>query len=243
MEVACEVWWVAADYVLWQRLVRWLNQTEQMRMHALRRDEDRERFVLGAVLARVVVSSRLGVSVGDVHLDRRCTRCGAPHGKPRLADPDVALELSVTHSGRLVGVSLAQHVAVGIDVEQLTDDRDVASIAPSVLTAGELAALDRGDATDDGSSRTARFLQLWTRKEALTKMVGRGLNTRFTDIQVSGPDDHARVLSWAGDAPRADEVSLVDLTPPTPAYVASIATMSASARVVAFDGRTLLADL
>lgn len=238
-ELPCEVWWATVGRVSWSRLVRWLDGAERARLSALRREEDRERFVLAATLARALVSSRLDVALGDVRLDRRCPRCGAPHGKPRVAVPRAGLELSITHSGSLVGVALAPGVAVGVDVEQVTDDRDVLSIAPSVLTDEELAALDRSRP----SRRTACLLRLWARKEALTKMVGSGLDVPFTDIRVSGADDAARLLGWAGGGPPVDEVSLIDLTPPASAHVAAIAVLSARARVTAHDGLSLLAGL
>lgn len=236
-----EVWWVATGRLGWRRLVPLLDPGERTRLAALRREQDQERFVLAAALARGALAQRLAVPAADIRLDRRCARCGAPHGRPRLLAPPAPMELSITHSGHLVGVAVAR-AAVGLDVEFIDGTRGVDEVARSVLTAHEHAALERF-AGDDGRERLRGFLRLWTRKEALTKMVGRGLNAPLQDIEVSGPSEPARLRSWAGSGDLVERVSLVDLDPPVERHVGALAALAPGVAPVQGDGEGLVAPL
>jgi 4'-phosphopantetheinyl transferase len=97
---------------------------------------------------------------------RSCSHCGsARHGKPRLdADATRGVEFNLSHSSVHVAIAVADHVAVGIDIEGgLPQDPD--GIARRFFTEAERQAPLTRDA----------FLRLWTRKEAAMKVGGRGL--------------------------------------------------------------------
>lgn len=219
-----------------------LDAGERTRLDAMRREPDRERFVLAATLARSALSSRLGVAPGTVVLDRTCAQCGAPHGRPVLAAPLSDLHLSITHSGRVVGVAVGRGVPVGLDVESLDAAGDVESLESTVLAPSERLALDRATASSP-RDRTAAFLQLWTRKEALTKMVGVGITVPLGKVVVTGPDEPARCLEWPDAAVRPGGITLSDLDPPAPGHVAAVAAEHPAAVVTVNDGDALLAAI
>ena len=121
VSAAVEVRWsslIAAD----RGLLDLLDATERARVRSLRRSADQGRSLVGAALLRVVVGERLGVPADEVVVDRTCTDCGRPHGRPRVLGPgETAPHVSVSHSGLLVVVALAEDAPVGVDVQRVAD--------------------------------------------------------------------------------------------------------------------------
>ena len=231
------VWWARRQDAS-DRLAELLDETEQRRWAAYRREEDRERFLAGCALAKTALAGYTGQRAADVRFDRTCGHCGQPHGKPLLAGSD--LQHSVAHSGDLVVVAVAR-APVGVDVEQL-DGRahplgggDPEALARLVLADAERAAL----AAVRLSGRAREFLVAWTRKEAVTKATGDGLRAPFSDVIVAADAGAPRLVSWP--YPQAPEtVSLLDLDVDA-GYVAALAVIGRCDTVRARDGSALLA--
>jgi len=235
---AAHVWWArrrdASD-----RHAGLLDDTEQQRWAAYRRDEDRERFLVGCALAKTVLAGYAGLRPADLRFDRTCAQCSRPHGKPVMTGS--ALFHSVTHSGDLVAVAVAR-APVGVDVEQLDGrvrplggDGDAQGLARLVLADGERAAL----AAVCPSARAREFLAAWTRKEAVTKATGDGLRVSFRDVVIVTDEGAPRLAAWPYPQP-PDSVSLMDLEAAA-GYVAALAVLGRCDAVRARDGSALLA--
>ena len=235
-----DVWWArrqdAAD-----RHLALLDETERQRWAGYRHDADRERFLVGCALAKMVIAGCTGRRPGEVVLDRNCRRCGKPHGKPAIKGS--RLELSVAHSGDLVAVAVAT-APLGVDVEQfegrarpLGGDGDPDALARLVLADAERAAL----AAVPPSGRARAFLVAWTRKEAVTKAKGDGLRAAFRDVVVAADHRTPRLVAWPyPEAPQS--VSLHDLDTEA-GYVAALAVIGRCQEVRARDGSALLTRL
>jgi 4'-phosphopantetheinyl transferase len=232
------VWWArrldASD-----RQAGLLDDTEQQRWAAYRRDEDRQRFLVGCALAKTVLAGYAGLNPADVRFDRTCAQCGRPHGKPVIKGS--ALAHSVTHSGDLVAVAVAR-TPVGVDVEQLDGrvrplggDGDTQALARLVLADDEQAAL----AAVRPSARAREFLAAWTRKEAVTKATGDGLRVSFSDVVIVTDEGAPRLVAWPYPEP-PDSVSLMDLEAAA-GYVAALAVLGRCDTVRVQDGSALLA--
>ncbi len=176
---AFEVWW--ADPA-WARPVHesLLDPAEQGRREALRRPADRDRFTVAAALLRLVGARATGLAPRRVPVDRGCSQCGEPHGKPRIQGYD--LHVSISHSGARVAVA-AGPAPLGVDVEEVRPV-DVAALAGLTLGAGESAA---------GS---ADFFVYWTRKESAVKATGDGLSVPLSGVRVTRPDQPAGLVSY-----------------------------------------------
>lgn len=222
------------------RLARLLDQAERQRWASYRRDEDRERFLVGCALAKMAIAACVGLRPEQVSFDRTCRHCGEPHGKPTVRDID--LEHSVAHSGDVVAVAVAR-APVGVDVERLEGRArrpgggDPEALARMVLSDTERAAL----AAVQPSGRDRAFLVAWTRKEAVTKAMGDGLRTRFGDVVVTAAGGAPRLVAWP--YPLAPEsVSLHDLDT-EPGYVGALAVIGRCDTVRTRDGSALLTGL
>jgi len=233
-ETAAQVWWARRGDAA-PGLVALLDDIEQQRWQAYRREEDRQRFLVGCSLTKAAVASLQGGRPQDVILDRTCTQCGKPHGKPSVKGS--VLEISVSHSGDRVAIAVTAGMPVGVDVEQ-TDKparnpagTDPDTLARYVLAEQELAALNEEGSPSD-------FYVAWTRKEAVTKATGDGLRVPFKEVIVSAATKPPKVIAWPYPEP-PESVSLFDLDPGA-GYVAALAVIGRCDKVVSQDGTALL---
>lgn len=234
-----DVWWARRRDAS-ARHAALLDEAERRRWATFRRDEDRERFLTGCVLAKTALARYTGQRPADIRFDRTCARCGQPHGKPVIAGGGPAH--SVAHSGDLVAVAVAG-APVGVDVEQadgrphlLGGDGDPEALARLALAPAEQAVL----AAVPRSGRARAFLVAWTRKEAVTKATGDGLRAGFNQVVVAADGGPPRLVSWPGPRP-PQGVSLLDLDVPDTGYVAALAVIGRCEAVRVRDGSALLA--
>lgn len=184
-----------------------LSDAERARRCEIGPTIDRDRYTLAAALLRTVVGHICHCDPRIVDVDRSCRRCGRWHGPPRLVDTD--LFASISHSGDVVAVALSTTGPVGIDIEEIVE-RDVARIKPLVCHPIEVAAC-----------RTLHDLYVcWTRKEAVLKALGYGLDIAPSEIAVTRADEPPRVRSIAGYA--ADGWTMTDIAGDG-AYVGAVA--------------------
>jgi hypothetical protein len=101
----------------------------------------RRLFVASRAAQRILAARYLDTDPRAVRLDRRCPTCGSPeHGRPTLpAAPD--LDFSVSHTKELVALAFRPAGRVGLDVEALDRNADIAGLARTVLTGREAARL------------------------------------------------------------------------------------------------------
>jgi 4'-phosphopantetheinyl transferase len=154
--------------------------------------KDRQRFVAGRGVLRMLLSSYVGVSSGEILF-----RYGS-HGKPRLSQQDgrAGIQFNLAHSNGTAIYAITRDRPVGVDIESIQADFPVEDVARNFFSVAELAALQALPHT----SRTEAFFKCWTRKEAFVKALGDGLSCPLRDFDVSlMPGEPARLLNvgWA----------------------------------------------
>lgn len=253
------VWWARRQDAR-PELAALLDATEHERWTSYRQAADRERFLVGCTLAKAVVAvssaaapaaasaapaaasaaAAPAASAGgaaEVTLDRTCPRCGSPHGKPKVKGGD--LELSVSHSGDRIVVAAARATPLGVDVEDAAGrprgGDDPEALERYVLSGAELAAFVAQAAAD----RRRDFLVVWTRKEAVLKATGDGLNVALRDLVITAPAAPPEVLAWPYEQ-EPGTVTLRDLDA-GPGYVAALAVLGRCDEIISRDGTALLA--
>ncbi|MCI1753966.1 MAG: 4'-phosphopantetheinyl transferase superfamily protein [Flavobacteriales bacterium] len=164
--------WYAPLENLQDRATRYaelLDAEELQRADRFRFVHDRERFILGHGLLREILGRHLNADPTKLELQR------GEFGKPFLRGNPVQFNLSDTKDGLLV--ALAQQ-PVGADIETLHRSTDHTSVAEHYFTPNEVAGMA---AAKDGKRR---FLELWTRKEAVLKACGVGLMDDLHSLEV-----------------------------------------------------------
>jgi 4'-phosphopantetheinyl transferase len=211
-----EVWWARIADAR-PGLAEDLDASEQLRLAAYTREEDRARFLVGCAVVRRVLGIHLLLPPAKILLDRACSDCGRPHGKVQAIDAE-GIQFSVSHSGDLIVVAFNSGTPVGVDVEQVDP-----AIEADSLAAVSLAEVETKDLTRYGPAERAQaFTTYWTRKEAVVKATGHGMRANLWDVVVSSPDRPAALLEWPGyDGP----IALTDLDAGA-GYTAALAVLS-----------------
>jgi 4'-phosphopantetheinyl transferase len=233
----CQLWWLSlADArPRLERLVGLLLPEERARIPALRQPEQ---FIASRSALQLTLAAHLGIRPGEVRIDRSCVRCKQQHGKPRLASQGrQPLEFSVAHSGEWLIMAVMTGIGIGVDIEQVTGAFPVMTLAPHVLTVEECAEL----AAEPPNQQAKSFFRYWTRKEAVVKATGRGLETPLRSFSVSGPRQPACLQFWATETSLDKRICLRDLDA-GPGYAAALATIGACERITTHP-TSLLLDL
>ncbi len=205
---SCAVWIAAVDELRPEH-EGLLDGAERERAGTFARQDDRSRFVLGAVLLKLAVAVATGQEPGDVVVDRECDQCGQQHGRPRARG--LGVHVSVAHSGSVVAVSLTRLAPVGVDVEAPSGAPD------PMLVRRVLAPTEKADAAP-------AFLTYWCRKESVVKATGDGLRVPLTEVIVTAPDEPPSLVSYRGAALAA---TLFDLDVGERGYAAALAVLTA----------------
>jgi 4'-phosphopantetheinyl transferase len=163
--------WVAPE---WQ-----LDETIEARyrefMSAQEREAERRFLVEGArrlhVLARglqrsVLASYLPGAEPASLNFLKN------PKGRPALAPPFDAsgVEFNLAHTEGMVVMAVCAGTKPGVDIERISKKVPLAA-ARRYFSTAEVAALDALPADE----QPARFLRLWTLKEAYLKAIGTGI--------------------------------------------------------------------
>jgi 4'-phosphopantetheinyl transferase len=171
-----------------------LAQDEMERASRFHFHKDRERFVAGRGLLRMILSPYVGVSPGEIIFTY------GSRGKPGLARQESrpSIEFNLAHSGGTAMYAITRDRPVGVDIESMKHDLSFESVAEHFFSSVEVAALR---SLPEDMQRTA-FFKCWTRKEAYIKALGDGLSCPLSDFDVSlTPGEPARLLDvkWASE--------------------------------------------
>ena len=211
-----DVWSASLDPVSppVSRLVGYLRQDERARAGRFVSERDRGRFVAGRAFLRMLLARHIGVPPGDLRF-----RYDA-YGKPALAGAGRAVRFNLAHSDALAACAVGEGCGeIGVDIERVRPIPDAGSVSRAFLSPGELGRL----AGLPEPARLRAFYEAWTRKEALLKAMGCGLNRPMVDLEVSfGPGEPARLLRSFSVPSEAERFSLHAFEP-EPGYVGAVA--------------------
>lgn len=158
---------------------------------------DRWTHAVGRRLARDLAGKYLGLPGEKVHLI-----CD-PHGRLSLAKDkmpsipsDCSLDMNISRSQNLLAVGMASRGRLGVDMEVIRDDVDIAAIADTCLTSAERMAINALPAAE----RIDAFFRCWTAKEAYLKATGLGLSAGMHQVEISmGCDGQIQLKRLGGN--------------------------------------------
>ncbi|MCX4748892.1 4'-phosphopantetheinyl transferase superfamily protein [Kitasatospora sp. NBC_01287] len=159
--------WLPAD--LDAPELRPLLGRDWIRQRTLGHPEARARFVASRLLLKTTAAA---VFDCPPHLLDVAYRLG---GRPYLRGCE-QLDISLSHTERLMLVGLSRRGVIGVDAEVATRRMYGTGVELYACTAEERAALESLPA----ELRNDALVRLWTLKEAYSKAIGAGLRLRFT---------------------------------------------------------------
>lgn len=170
-----QAWFSTVDQLRDKAEFYWeiLDDAERARAVRFRFEKDNERFVLGHGWLRELLGRYLDLDPARVEMAR-----GA-YGKPFIANNRLQFNLSDTKDAVLIAFTLENEI--GADVETVTRRVDHSSVSQYYFTPEEI--LDISKAPDE----KRRFLELWTRKEAVLKASGVGIMDDLGVLRVDAP--------------------------------------------------------
>lgn len=148
-----------------------LNTTEIERSKRFYHDNDRNRFIVSRALLKFILASEASVEVDKIQLDKKKNK------KPYLVSyPHI--NFNVSHSNNYAVIALSSK-EVGVDVEFISKNFDFSEIMPTVFNKLEL------NSVLGASDKNKAFYRYWTRKEAVVKATGKGVDDSLINIPVS----------------------------------------------------------
>jgi 4'-phosphopantetheinyl transferase len=160
-----------------KRLQSFLSQDEQARAARFHFARDAHRFIAGRGLLRETLALYLSLPAAQLRF------AYGEWGKPYLAEhPSLCFNLAHSDSRALIVV--AREVEVGVDIERVRTDLQIAALANLALCEAEKCMLRQLH----GTAQQEAFFQLWTRKEAYIKADGRGISLPLPQLDVSNSD-------------------------------------------------------
>lgn len=170
------------DRGLFESYSRWLTSEEKARGARFALEKDRRLHLLARALVRTSLSRFSDVDPAAWRFAQTA------HGKPEIVSPvpaGAALRFNVSHTPGLVACAVVRAHDIGIDVECLARSSATVGLARRFFSASEADSL----AGLDPPLRPARFLSLWTLKEAYLKAKGFGLSLALDSLRAVAEDD------------------------------------------------------
>jgi 4'-phosphopantetheinyl transferase len=173
-----DVWLFRSSSPAARAAVGRLTEEEQARAQRLRRADHRMRFAAVRGTLRTILSRYLDAAPLEVPI------VYGPQGKPGLA-PEAGSELrfNVSHSGALAAIAVAQGGEIGVDIELRVPRPRLPILIEALLAESERPWFEALHPRE----RTKAFFDLWSAKEACSKLIGRGLTMPFSAIALATP--------------------------------------------------------
>jgi len=155
-----------------------LSTSERARAGRLKRPQDRKRSLEAYCAIRRIIALQLGGEPRCLEFDTTIV------GKPFLTRPVQNLEFNLSHSGCHGLIAMAIDRSVGVDIEIRRPIRDMLGVALQIATPREAKRLKQLPTSQVHST----FFDLWSRKEAVLKSLGRGFFIDPREVEVGfGP--------------------------------------------------------
>jgi 4'-phosphopantetheinyl transferase len=189
-----------------------LRRAEQMGSPSLR-----QRFLARRWMARELLARETGEDPGELVLGRRCERCGGLHPASPLRAGSREVWWSASSAGGLAGLAISTS-RVGLDLEQQRQRPRWERIAERFFSAEEQRSI---------AGSPARFLELWTLKEAYLKALGLGLPGGLRSLECTGLAPSVGDWSASAEHPGWHFQNLR----PDPGFVAAVAAQGDPDRI------------
>lgn len=164
-----------------------LTAEERSRAERFRLGRVRDQFVAARGHLRALLGGYLGIEPQAVPV------LYADGGKPHLPE-GYPLHFNVSHTDGLA-VFAVGHARVGVDVERIRPIPDADGLVTRFFSRRECAQFHALPPT----KRPAAFLRAWTRKEAVLKAIGRGVQSLDCCDVTFGEDEPPALLELEGD--------------------------------------------
>lgn len=149
-------------------LIAFLSPFEKNRANRYHFSNDKNRFIISRTVLKFLLSKQTGLDVNEIVLDKYSNK------KPCLPSHP-SIFFNVTHAGDYALIAIAKK-PVGVDIEHVNKDFDYNEILSGIFNKSEI------DDVFSSNNKQRTFYKLWTRKEAIVKATGKGIDDHFPEI-------------------------------------------------------------
>jgi 4'-phosphopantetheinyl transferase len=223
IEPVLKVWNPGNDIHIWKFPAikvnsPFLTSSENNIASRFRLEDDRNRFTVGRHALRLLLSEYLSVGPSEISISSEIGK------KPFVSNPSSEIHFNMSHSGNWILIAFAKN-ELGIDIEKIDFDFAFQDILPEHFSEAEQVFIAAA------ADPLAAFYYMWTRKEALTKAWGTGLQENLKQVTVleAGPLIENGQKSWTLASFCVSEF-----------YPAAIAFIGKLENIIYFDGNALI---
>jgi 4'-phosphopantetheinyl transferase len=191
-----------------------LSSDEQVRADRFRFEQERQRFIVGRGILRIILGRYLNSPPEKIEFAYHA------RGKPFLSDGLLppGLRFNLSHSEEMALLAVVQNREVGIDIEYLRPSLEVDKLASQFFSPAERAEL----VALPSYKKLRSFFSGWTRKEAYLKARGEGMTYPLDQFTVSMDCDKPARLLNVKDDPRELTRWSFHMLAPAPGYIATL---------------------
>ncbi len=141
----------------WQSI---LSSEENARSTRMQNGQQRHTFIVSRLILRSILGDLLDLPPDQIRIQ------ASPGKKPQL--PGSTIDFSISHTQEAFLIGINPHGLIGVDMEIFTGGENLPGMVGFAFSEKECQYCDSGkDAT--------KFLEIWTTKEAMLKLTGRGM--------------------------------------------------------------------
>lgn len=155
----------------YSQLLPLISQERRERIARMAVNGDKVRSLFAELLIRYEASEQLGADFDSLEFGKN------EFGKPFIIG-ESGYDFSVSHSGKAVAFAGANSARVGLDVERIR--RRKSGVSERFFAENEIKFIEESKTPDEA------FFEIWTKKEAYSKMLGKGLAAGFNSFDVTG---------------------------------------------------------
>jgi Phosphopantetheinyl transferase len=172
------------DSALLEQLLTFVCDEKQTKVKRFRVDIDKKLSLYSELLVRTLICKTFSIQNNEIVFDRN------KYGKPCLRDyPDFNFNLS--HTRKAIAVAVFDR-PVGVDIEKIRE-ADL-EIAKRFFKENENAYI-----TGTENDQNKRFYEIWTKKEAYVKCLGKGLSIPLNTFDVLGNNISMNIETFEKD--------------------------------------------
>jgi 4'-phosphopantetheinyl transferase len=206
------------------RYIALLSSDERLRTQRFRFEKDRIRYTVSHAILRILLGRYLDADPSSIAFCRN--QFGKPHLSQTLAAQKLAFNLS--HTNRVGLLAIAIDVEIGVDIEEVLPVE--CGAVEQYFSPQEQLSLS----SLEGNDWLEGFYKCWTRKEAILKAEGLGLNASLDTFDVSlSPHVKPEVLEVRANSRLTSNWHLVELRP-VHGFIGALATNVALADVACY---------
>jgi 4'-phosphopantetheinyl transferase len=157
-------------------VIKLLNEEEIIRANKFHFEADKERFICSRGILKLLINAYIKIPLTNISFIKN------NFGKPELSkmQNSIQLNFNVSHSKNIFCFAFSIKEQVGIDIEIVKPISDYMQISERYFSKSEIEQLKSLSEKD----RLEGFYSCWTGKEAVIKLLGKGLSFPLKDFDV-----------------------------------------------------------